>query len=259
MTAAIVGGLKNNGYEQIMVSNRGQEKLATLVDRYGVTAARSNEELVSDCDIVILSVKPQILEAVLEPLKGPFIERKPLVISVAAGIRCASLRAWCGDDTSIVRSMPNTPSVIGEGVTGLFAFDGVSENQKSLVNGIFQAIGEIAWVENESDLDLVTALSGSGPAYFMLFVQSMIEAAVKRGMSASAAKTLALQTARGTAGMIAHSEKELPQMIEDMLLPGGTTEQAVAALRQHGVPSAIEAAVAAASERAAQLADELGA
>ncbi len=259
MTAAIVGGLKNNGYEQIMVSNRGQEKLAALAGRYGVTAASSNEELVSGCNIVVLAVKPQIMEAVLEPLKGLFLEHKPLVISVAAGIRCASLRAWCGDHTSIVRSMPNTPSVIGEGVTGLFALDGVSDEQKSLVNGIFQAIGETAWVEREAELDLVTAISGSGPAYFMLFIQSMVEAAIKRGMSMSAAKTLALQTARGTAGMIAQSEKDLPQMIDDMLLPGGTTEQAVAALRQHGVPSAIDAAVAAASDRAAQLADELGA
>jgi pyrroline-5-carboxylate reductase len=258
MTAAIVGGLVQViSPELIYVSNRGQQKLEALASRYDIRPANSNSTLVERCDVVVLSVKPQVLQSVLEPLSEVFQHRKPLVISVAAGITCASIERWLGAKLPLIRSMPNVPSVIGEGATGLFAGAQATDDHKAIAQSIFDSIGLSAWVNQETDLDLVTAISGSGPAYAMLFLQSMIEAAERRGMSSEAAKTLALQTMRGTAGMVLKSDKALPQMLEDMLLPGGTTEQAVAALRELDVPKAIDKAVGAAHQRAAELAKEL--
>lgn len=259
MTTAIVGGLvKHFPANTISVSNRGQQKLVALASKYGINPAPDNASVVANCNIVVLSVKPQLLKSVVESLTQEFQSSSPLVISLAAGIRIDSLNRWLGGSLPIVRGMPNTPCVIGEGVTGLFANTSVADQQRQLADQIFQTVGLTTWVKQEQELDMVTAISGSGPAYFMLFIQSMIEAATARGMSSESAKTLAVQTARGTAGMIATGEKELPQMLQDMLLPGGTTEQAVAVMRQHGVPSAIDDAVEAASSHSALLADKLG-
>lgn len=260
MTAALVGGLvKHHPADKIHASNRSQDKLQALADQYDIHAASSNQALVEASDVLVLSVKPQLLKDVVTPLKEQIQLKKPLIISVAAGIRCASLNLWLGDDLALIRAMPNTPSVIDEGACGLFANQFASAQDRTIAETIFNSVGIASWVEQEKDIDLVTAISGSGPAYFMLFVQSLIDAATARGMSKQAAKQLALQTARGTAGMIAASDKPLEQMIDDMLLPGGTTEQAVATLRQQGVPQAIDAAVNSAATRATQIADQLGA
>jgi len=259
MTAAIVAGLvKHFSPQRISVSNRGQEKLAQLAAKHGINAAPTNEALVNVADVVVLSVKPQILQAVLAPLAESIKAKRPLIISVAAGIPCASIKKWVGADLPIIRTMPNVPSAIGEGATGLYAGTDVSQEQREIAERIFNSIGLCAWVKQEEEIDLVTALSGSGPAYVMLLLQSMADAAVRKGMSKESAKTLALQTIRGTAGMIAKSDKPLAQLIDEMLLPGGTTEQAVAALRQREFPAAINAAIDAATNRAGQLAQELG-
>ena len=259
MTAAIISGLvKNTDPATISVSNRSQAKLASLAQQFGVYAAADNAEVVSRSDVVVLSVKPQVMQAVLEPLATDFQQQKPLLISVAAGIKCRSLLDWVNEKLPLIRAMPNVPSAIGEGATGLFANPLVEAHHKKIAEGIFNAIGLSAWVEQENEIDLVTALSGSGPAYVMLLLKAMIDAAVARGMSHQSAHTLALQTVRGTAGVIASNDKPIAQWIEEMLLPGGTTEQAVAALRQHAVPQAVDAAIDAACKRAEQLAKELG-
>lgn len=259
MTGAIVGGLVTDPRHKptIYVSSRGQEKLRTLCERYSVNAATSNEEVINKCDAVVLSVKPQILQEVVTPLKAEIQTKRPLIISVAAGIHCETLSRWLGGNIPLVRAMPNMPSVIREGASGLFAYEGVSTEQTQLSENIFNSIGIVSWLHDESDIDKVTAVSGSGPAYFMLMIQCLIDAAVEEGMSLETAKALAVQTARGTSGMIAQSDKPLPHLIDDMLLPGGTTEQAVAALKTAGLPEAMKAAFVAARNRAQQLSEEL--
>ena len=258
MTSAIVGGLVQHMEPGLIsVSNRSAEKRDALAQRYGVRSVTSNEQLVETSDVVVLSVKPQVMQSALVPLQTSLQKQQPLVISVAAGITCASMNRWMDTELPLIRCMPNVPSVILEGASGLYASSLVTAEHKAIAESVFSAIGLTAWVEQEQDIDLVTAVSGSGPAYAMLLIQGMIEAAERRGMSHAAAKTLAVQTVRGSAGMILKSDKELPQMIEDMLLPGGTTEQAVAALRELGVEAAIDTAIGAAYQRAGELAAEL--
>lgn len=259
MTGAIVGGLVADSANQhsIMISNRSRDKLVALCEKYAVKPADSNQQVVANCETVVLAVKPQLLEQVVQPLATLFQEKMPLVISVAAGVRSHALTAWIGADLPLIRAMPNMPSVIREGATGLFATHNVSQKQKDVAENIFNSIGLASWLTDENDIDKVTAVSGSGPAYFMLMIQSLIDAAVEAGMAPESAKQLAVQTARGTAGMISQSDKPLEQLIDDMLLPGGTTEQAVAALRQNGLPAALKAAFDAANLRAQQLATEL--
>lgn len=259
MTNAIVGGLVNGvkNAPSICVSNRGQAKLAALTDKYGVQGAASNEALVESSDVIVLAVKPQVLESVLTPLAEIIQERQPLIISLAAGIHCGAIDSWAGGSLPIIRVMPNTPSLIREGASGLYANDAASESQRDFATQLMAAIGLVVWVEEETQIDLVTAISGSGPAYFMLFIDALVKAASKRGMDEEIAQQLALKTASGTANMLASSDIPLSTQIENMLLPGGTTEQAVAALRQHDIYGMVEGAVEAANRRAKELAEEL--
>lgn len=259
MTSAIVGGLVSDAVStpSICVANRGQEKLASLVNKYGVRGAASNEALVKDVDVVVLAVKPQVLESVLTPLASIIQDRKPLIISLAAGIRCDAIDAWAGGNLPIIRVMPNTPSVIREGASGVYANSAVSESQRRFASQLMSTIGLVVWVEEESQIDLVTAVSGSGPAYFMLFIDALVQAASNRGMDKEIVRQLALKTASGTANMLASSELSLATQINNMLLPGGTTEQAVAALRQHDIYGMVDAAVEAANRRANELAEQL--
>jgi pyrroline-5-carboxylate reductase len=259
MTAAIVGGLVSDHARQpqIWVSNRGQEKLTALTTKYKVRAAQSNAELLENCDVVVLSVKPQVLEEVLQPLVEHFQQRQPLIISLAAGIECATIEKWSGGALPIIRVMPNTPSVIREGASGLFANRLANDAHRDFTTHLMQVIGLVVWLEQEAHINLVTAISGSGPAYFMLFIDAIISAAKKHGLDEKIVKQLALKTASGTANMIAQSDLPLTEMIHNMLLPGGTTEQAVATLRQGELAALVEAAVDAAYQRAGQLASEL--
>lgn len=259
MSNAIISGLvsSNATRPQIMVSNRGKAKLDALCKRFKVQPASNNAALISHCDVVILSVKPQQIQTVIEPLKPLFQTHKPLVISVAAGIQCQSLQHWLGEGIALIRAMPNVPSVIREGATGLYADKNASHEQKTIAAAIFNTIGITTWHTQEEDIDRVTAVSGSGPAYFMLMIKSLADAATQAGMDYNNALQLAIQTARGTAGMLANSEKTIDQMIAEMLLPGGTTEQAVASLQKAEFSATIKRAFNAANNRAAELAKEL--
>lgn len=259
MTNAIIGGLVADleYCPELWVSNRGADKLAALAADYGINPAASNSLVIEQCPVVVLAVKPQVLQAVLEPLAPLLKEHRPLIISLAAGIKSATIEQWCGTELAIIRVMPNTPSIIRQGASGVFANAHTTAAQREQTAQLLRTIGIVCWVNDESQIDLVTAVSGSGPAYFMLFIESIIEAAVRRGLFPDTAKELALQTAAGTANMIAQSKLPLSTMIDDMLLPGGTTEQAVATFRKLGLADVVEQAVAAANERAQELAAEL--
>ena len=260
MASAILGGLIENGFnsQDILVSDPSSEKRDELAQQFSVQTFADNEAAIDQADVVILAVKPQVMQAVISPLSETLKAKQPLIISVAAGISLESLGKWTDESLAIVRCMPNTPALVQQGASGLLANDHVSSAQKQLTDDILKAVGLSVWVNNEKELDAVTALSGSGPAYFFLFIESMIAAGEKLGLEASTAKTLALQTALGAATMAKSSEHEPAQLRKNVTSPNGTTEQAILTFQKCELENIVEQAMTAAYERSIELSEELG-
>lgn len=262
MASAIMGGLIENGYnpKNIWACDPSQEKLSDLADTMGIQTTTNNIEAVSQADTIILAVKPQIMEVVLTPLQDAIYDKQPLIISVAAGINLHSLATWAGNGKSpaVVRCMPNTPALVGQGASGLFANEQVSEEQKQTAESILNAVGISVWVQNESELDAVTAVSGSGPAYYFLFMEAMIEAGQKLGLSEETAKALTLKTALGAATMASSSDVAPAQLRKNVTSPNGTTEQAIKSFQANNLENVVEQALTAANDRSVELSDELG-
>ncbi len=260
MAQAIIGGLRANGYpgERIWATGRTPEKLQALADEQGVRTTTDNLEAARQADVLILAVKPQGLRAVAQSLAPLVQQNQPLVLSVAAGINTSSLARWLGPHTTIVRTMPNTPSLVGCGACGLFATPNTSDEQRRLAESILQATGLALWVEEEEQLDAVTAVSGSGPAYYFLVMEAMIDAGQSLGLSREQATRLCLQTALGAARMAGEAGLEPAELRRRVTSPGGTTEQAILSLQRDALPRAFDTAMRACARRAAEMADELG-
>jgi len=264
MASAIMGGLIENGFsaKNIYASDPSQEKLDELTGKFGINGDTNNQAVIEQADVVIVAVKPQVMELVLSPLKDALKTKQPLLISVAAGINLDSLMQWAGPEKqalAIVRCMPNTPALVGQGASGLFANENVSTQQKELSETILNAVGISLWVNTESELDAVTAVSGSGPAYYFLFMEAMIEAGKKLGLSESTAKQLTLKTALGAATMASESNDSPAQLRKNVTSPNGTTEQALNSFVESGIEGIVEKALTAANDRSVQLSEELGA
>jgi pyrroline-5-carboxylate reductase len=197
--------------------------------------------------------------AVLTPLQPIFKRSRPLVISIAAGIRLAALETWCGADVPVVRAMPNRPALVGAGATGLFAPASVSSAQREVAERVMQAVGEVIWVTAEDDLDVVTALSGSGPAYFFLLAELLTQGAIDLGLEPAAARRLAIATLHG-AGQLAHAgDGDLARMRAEVTSKGGTTEAAVKAFEAADLRGIVARALEAATRRGRELAAQFGA
>lgn len=263
MASAIMGGLIENGFaaSSIYASDPSQEKLDELNTKFGINTNTNNQAIIEQADVVIVAVKPQVMELVLSPLQDALKAKQPLLISVAAGINLNSLMQWAGADNdklAIVRCMPNTPALVGQGASGLLANSNVSAQQKELSETILNAVGISLWVEKESELDAVTAVSGSGPAYYFLFMEAMIEAGKKLGLSESTAKQLTLKTALGAATMASESSDSPAQLRKNVTSPNGTTEQALNSFVESGIEAIVEKALKAANDRSVSLSEELG-
>ena len=263
MASAIMGGLIENGFDpkQIWACDPSEEKLADLANQMGIQTTTDNSKAVAQAQTVILAVKPQIMEAVLTPLQAALSDSKPLIISVAAGINLYSLSAWAGSadyDPAVVRCMPNTPALVGQGASGLYANSLVSKEQKETSEQILNAVGISVWVKDEPELDAVTAVSGSGPAYYFLFMEAMIEAGQKLGLSEETAKALTLKTALGAATMASTSDVAPAQLRKNVTSPNGTTEQAIKSFQHNNLENLVEEALKAANDRSIELCEELG-
>lgn len=243
--------------KQIFVHDRNATKMTNLADAYRIETCATPTALIENADILVLGVKPQSLKSVLVEHKQHIIARQPLIISVAAGVTTTTLQKWLDPNLAIVRAMPNTPALIGEGATGLYATHNTSKEQRQQALAILAAVGTCIWVESDADIDAVTALSGSGPAYYMLLTQALIRAAMNAGLSETVAQQLAIQTARGAALLVASSAKPLAVLIQDITSPKGTTEQAINALAAADLEGIVEQAFAAARARAATMATEI--
>lgn len=242
----------------LVVSDPSAERRAGLVDRYGIEAVGDNDTAVDGADIVVLAVKPQQIRAAAEQLRS---ELKPeqLVVSVAAGITAEALAGWLGGHEAVVRAMPNTPAMVGCGATGLYARSAVSEKDRSNAESLLRSVGVVQWVAEESDLDAVTALSGSGPAYVFLVMEAMQAAAESLGLDAEAARLLTLETVYGAARLAMTAGESPAELRARVTSPGGTTERGIAALEEAGLRAAFADALRAAHDRSAELGRTLSA
>ena len=259
MAGAVIGGLVASGYPaaHIVATGRNEQKLREFAARTGVQTSTDNAAAVAAADVLVLSVKPQMMKALCVELAPIVSERRPLVITLAAGIPLAAYQRWLGAGVPIVRAMPNTPALVGTGVTGLFAGEGVSEAQKKIATAMAEAVGIALWVDEESGIDQVIAVSGSGPAYYFQFMESMIDAAEKAGMPRADAERLTLQTALGAAKLAVASDVDVAQLKRNVMSPNGTTERAVKRFQDGGLPQLVEQAMRDCAARAAEMAKEL--
>lgn len=258
MATSLIGGMLQQSFEpgHIIASDRSQEQLDKLASQFGIRTSTDNALLARECDVLVLAVKPQVLQAVCRELPSA---RRPgqLVISIAAGIACSSLAQWLGSDTALVRCMPNTPALRGQGVSGLFAAAGVSAEQKQLAEQILNAVGISLWLEQEAQIDAVTAVSGSGPAYFFYLMEAMTNAGEQLGLPRDIAERLTLFTALGAADMAVHSDVDTAELRRRVCSPNGTTEQAINSFTRDDLPGMVTRAMQAAAARSAELSKEL--
>jgi pyrroline-5-carboxylate reductase len=260
MAAALIGGLTKRGLpsERIVVADPSSEQLERLVRDYGVRRAPDNASAALGAEVVVLAVKPQQMRAASLALSPHLAVTRPLVISVAAGIPHAALARWFGPQIAVVRTMPNRPALNGFGATGLYAPAAVGAAHRALAESIMAAVSATVWVEHESQMDTVTALSGSGPAYFFLFMEALEAAAHERGLPTDIAHKLTLETAFGAAQMARQSTESLAVLRDQVTSKGGTTAAALAVLDAAGLRATVAHAVAAADRRSAELAAEFG-
>lgn len=258
MAGSIIGGLINNGYEpeRIIAADPGQEALQAMAARLGIKAATNNREAVKHADLVIVAVKPQVMKTVICELEAILQNVRPVLVSVAAGITIDSLNDWSGGGLPIIRCMPNTPALIGCGASGLYANDQVSTTQKSVADTVMSAVGITRWLDSENAIDAVTALSGSGPAYFFLLMESMIDAGKQLGLSSETAVALTQQTALGAARMAIEGDIDAAELRRRVTSPGGTTEKALNRFEQGGLRELVNSALTAAKQRSRELAKQ---
>jgi len=261
MSSALVGGLRARGAapQHIIVSDPVPAQRARLQFDFGVRVTADNAEAVRDADLVVLAVKPQQMAEAAQGIAAELAARPRPVVSVAAGIRLANLRHWLGDGPPLVRAMPNRPALIGAGITAAYADPGVGPGERAAVEGVLSAAGALVWLEDESQMDAVTALSGSGPAYFFLLIEALEDAGVTLGLPRATARQLAVHTALGSGRMAAEGTDPPATLREQVTSRGGTTAAALAVLEGAGLRATFGAALAAAARRSAELADEFGA
>jgi pyrroline-5-carboxylate reductase len=259
MGRSLIGGLLAKGAEpaQIVVADPYAPTLESLRTQYNVQTVTNNADAVRAADVVLLAVKPQQLRTVVSELQELIAGKRPLLISIAAGILATDIQRWAGG-VPVVRCMPNRPALQGCGVTALYADGQVSEANRALAEQILAAVGATLWVNHESDLDTVTAISGSGPAYFFLLIEMLEATGQALGLSAEVARKLAVETAYGSGCMARESTDSPATLRQQVTSKGGTTEAALKHLEANNVRAIFSQAVTAAAERSAQLAKELG-
>lgn len=254
MATALIEGLLAQGLAagQLWASDPDGAKLAVLAAK-GLHTTGDNHTLVKACDIVVLAVKPQSMAQVLTALEPALRDDDCVLVSVAAGIRIATIAAATRSGLPIVRCMPNTPALVGEGATGLYANEWVSTEDKALVQGLLEAVGTACWLDSEEQIDAVTALSGSGPAYFFLLMEAMQDAAVQLGLPADIARSLTLQTAFGAAKLARASDVDVAELRRRVTSPNGTTEAAIRQFESEDLRAIVARALAKAAQRSQEL------
>jgi pyrroline-5-carboxylate reductase len=259
MASSLICGLIASGHDskQIWVSDINPDTLTALSKQMDINTSANNDDIINAVDVVVLAVKPQVLSAVAQSAAALIQKKKPLVVSIAAGINQSSLSRWLGSDIAIVRCMPNTPALVLTGATGLHANHKVTREQRNLAENILRSVGITLWFENEAELDAVTAVSGSGPAYFFLLMEAMEKAAMELGLSMETARLLVQQTALGAAKIALESTESPEQLRKRVTSPGGTTQQAIETFEQGGFTGLVAKALHAARDRSIEMSKQM--
>ena len=255
MARSLIGGLVAQG--RAPASIRVAEPVAALREAlhadFGVAVFEQGALAVEGAGTWVLATKPQVLRAVCEGLAPQAQRSRPLVVSIAAGITAVQLERWLGGNLPIVRTMPNTPALLGAGVTGLFASERVDAAGRDFANALLGAAGKTVWIDDEAQMDAVTAVSGSGPAYVFLLAEAMIDAGIREGLPAEAARTLALQTVLGAARMLTESDADARELRRRVTSPNGTTQAAIETFEERGFRAVVADAIHAARLRGSEL------
>jgi pyrroline-5-carboxylate reductase len=261
MAASLIGGLLADGWpaQRVRVADPDPAQLERLGRQYAqVVLTQDNSQAAQGADIVLFAVKPQMSRSAIQGLAEDLEAASPLIISIAAGVRCDDVTRWLGGGLAVVRCMPNTPALVRSGATGLYAGAGVTEAQREQAESILRAVGLTLWFEDEAQLDAVTAVSGSGPAYFLLVMEAIEAAGVRLGLPREAARLLTLQTAFGTAKLALESPEDTATLRRRVTSKGGTTERALEQLEAGHIMALFDQALRAAAARSRELEDELG-
>ena len=264
MASALAGGMIANGInaQSIMLSDINDSQLLQLKNELGVQTTTNNKTLIEKNRIIVLALKPQVMQQVMAPLASAFQKSQPLIISIAAGITVDSLETWTSKGLStneglpIIRCMPNTPALVKCGASGLFANEKVNDEQKKQAQSILEAVGIVRWLDAEKQIDAVTALSGSGPAYYFLMIESMIAAGIEQGLSKEVATALTLQTALGSSKMASISDVDIGELRKRVTSPKGTTEAAINNFLNNAFKNNVKSAMDAAYHRSIELSKE---
>lgn len=260
MARSLAGGLHRNGWsrECLILADPVEEQRDAIEHTLKLKTYADNIDVARRADILILAVKPQTLGEVAIALAPAVQQKRPLIISIVAGVRIVDINRWLGGDLAIVRTMPNTPALIGSGASGLYANAHVTSAQRDQAESILRAVGVTVWVSDEQLIDVVTALSGSGPAYFFLVLEALEQAAIHAGLKPEHARLLTIETAVGAAKMALEGNEEPALLRRRVTSPGGTTEQAIKVMEQAGLPKIFDDAIKAATLRARELGDLFG-
>jgi pyrroline-5-carboxylate reductase len=255
MASSLISGLIASGHspQDLWVSDINQDALKVLAKNLNVNTSTNNDDIINAVDVVVLAVKPQILSTVAKNATPSIQQKQPLVVSIAAGISQQSLSQWLGNNIAIVRCMPNTPALVLTGATALHANAQVTAEQHDLAENIMRSVGIALWVNDESELDVVTAVSGSGPAYYFLLMEAMEKAAIEMGMNEVTARLLVQQTALGAAKIALESSESPEQLRKRVTSPGGTTQQALETFEEGGFTALVSKALHAARDRSIEM------
>ena len=260
MGGALIRGLIARGLpaQKVSVGEAQQARRIELADELGVHVTADNREAVQGADVVVIAVKPQDMAGTVQSVADVLRARPPLLISIAAGIRVGDIEGWCGPDIPVVRAMPNRPALNGAGASALYAPSSVGDPHRELAAQVLGAVGTTVWVSDESLIDVVTALSGSGPAYFFLLAELMTEAAVRLGLDRASAQELSIQTLYGSGRMARDSDGDLARLRAEVTSKGGTTEAAIRSFEAANLRGIVAAALTAATERGREMAQAFG-
>ncbi|HEY3860032.1 MAG TPA: pyrroline-5-carboxylate reductase [Gammaproteobacteria bacterium] len=260
MARSLVGGLIDKGCKpgRLSVSEPNAEQRALIAKRFPVRMSADGAAAAQDADVLVFAVKPQVMQVAAKSVAAAVQTRNPLIVSIAAGVTSADLDRWLGGGNAIVRVMPNTAALLGAGAAGLYATSNVSVDQRAMAQALMEAVGTALWVDDESLMDAVTALSGSGPAYFFLLMECMEAAALELGLPAETARALTLQTALGSARMALESGEAPATLRRQVTSPNGTTAAALKAFEDGKFAALVKQALSAARDRGRQLAREAG-
>ena len=255
MARSLIGGLVARGQDAgaIRVAEPVAPVREALAADFGVSVFADGAQAVEGASTWVLATKPQVLRPVCETLADAAQRTRPLVVSIAAGITAAQLERWLGGGIPVVRAMPNTPALLGAGVTGLFASEAVDDAGRSMAERLLAAAGRTVWIDHEAQMDAVTAVSGSGPAYVFLLAEAMVDAGIAEGLPPEAARTLALQTVLGAARMLTESDVDAAELRRRVTSPNGTTQAAIEAFEAGGLRTLVASAIHAARVRGMEL------